>query len=50
MEDDLGSVRAGKIADFTVLSDDPMTVPDDKLRDIEVIATVFSGQPYPVSK
>lgn len=50
MEDDLGSVRAGKIADFTVLSDDPMTVPDEKLRDIEVIATVFSGQPYPVPK
>ena len=50
MEDDLGSIRAGKIADFTVLDEDPMTVPDEKLRDIKVIGTVFAGQSYPVSK
>lgn len=48
-EDDLGSIRAGKIADFTVLDSDPMTVPYDELRDIAVVATVFSGAPYPVS-
>ena len=48
MEQELGSIRAGKIADFTVLADDPMTVDLSALRDIEVIATVYQGQPYPV--
>ena len=50
MEDDLGSIRAGKIADFTILDEDPMTVPDEELRNIQVLGTVFSGQPYTLSK
>ncbi len=48
-ENNLGSIRAGKIADFTVLNTDPLAVPADTLRDIKVVATVFSGQPYPVN-
>ena len=48
-ENNLGSIRAGKIADFTVLDTDPLAVPADALRDIKVIATVFGGQPYPVN-
>ena len=47
-ENDLGSIRAGKIADFTVLAEDPLTVADDALRDIEVIATIYAGEAYPV--
>jgi len=49
-ENDLGSIRAGKIADFTVLAEDPMTVELDQLKDIDVVATVFAGQPYPVKR
>jgi len=49
-EADLGSIRAGKIADFTVLSDDPLTVELDQLREIQVIATIFAGNAYPVSR
>jgi len=48
-ENNLGSIRAGKIADFTVLDTDPLAVPADALRNIKVIATVFAGQPYPVN-
>ncbi len=48
-ENNLGSIRAGKIADFTVLDTDPLAVPADALRDIKVVATVFAGQPYPVN-
>jgi len=48
-ENNLGSIRAGKIADFTVLDTDPLAVPADTLRDIKVIATIFGGQPYPVN-
>ena len=43
LEDSIGSIRAGKAADFTVLSADPMTVPLKTLRSIDVIGTVFGG-------
>ena len=49
-EADLGSIRAGKIADFTVLSDNPLTVDLDQLRQVQVIATVFAGKPYSVAR
>jgi len=49
LEGELGSIRAGKRADFTVLSDDPLQVALDDLTNIAVIATVFAGIPYPVN-
>ena len=47
-ENDLGSIRAGKLADFTVLEEDPMTVELDSLPHIKVVATVYGGEVYPV--
>jgi predicted amidohydrolase YtcJ len=49
-EQDLGSIRTGKIADFTVLADDPLTVELDALPTLPVIATIFSGTPHHVSR
>lgn len=49
LESELGSIRAGKRADFTVLADDPLSVSIDKLPNVKVIATIFAGTPYPVS-
>ncbi len=46
---ELGSIRAGKIADFTVLAHDPLTVELEQLSNIEVVATVFAGKPYPIN-
>jgi len=46
-ENEIGSIRAGKRADFVVLDADPMTVPGSELRNIQVLATVFAGTPYP---
>ena len=46
-EHDIGSIRAGKRADFVVLAEDPMTAAADALRGIKVEATVFSGTAYP---
>ncbi len=39
----IGSVRAGKSADFTVLDDDPYEVAPETIRNIRVHATVFEG-------
>ena len=47
-ENEIGSIRAGKKADFTVLTADPYHVGAKGLRDIEVWGTVFEGEVYPV--
>jgi predicted amidohydrolase YtcJ len=38
-----GSITAGKLADFVVLSDDPHTIDKDKIKDIEIARTVVGG-------
>lgn len=38
-----GSLEPGKLADLVVLSADVMTVPDNKLRDIQALATMVGG-------
>jgi len=43
-EDEIGSIRAGKLADFAVLDADPYEVGAAGLRDIEVWGTVFEGE------
>lgn len=47
LDDRLGSIEAGKLADFTVLEQDPYAAGAEKLRDIEVWGTVFEGKPFP---
>lgn len=47
-EDLLGSIKSGKIANLTVLEQDPYQVDPKKLKDIPVWGTVFEGQLYPV--
>ena len=50
MEDQLGSITAGKLANFTVLAEDPYTVEPARLKDIEILGTVYAGRPHPVSR
>jgi predicted amidohydrolase YtcJ len=38
-----GSIAAGKLADYVVLSEDPHTVSPDKIKDIKVVRTVTGG-------
>ena len=47
MENELGSIEAGKLADFAVLDKDPYAVGVSGLRGIKVWGTVFEGQWHP---
>lgn len=38
-----GSISAGKLADFVVLADDPHTLDQGKIKDIEIVRTVTGG-------
>lgn len=53
MDHEIGSIVAGKRADFAVLEDDPFEMGPERLRDVRVSGTVFEGQvhmlPRPVS-
>ncbi|MCB1402084.1 MAG: amidohydrolase family protein, partial [Rhodobacteraceae bacterium] len=42
-EDRKGSIETGKLADFVVLSDDPMAVDPETLADLEVLVTIKDG-------
>ncbi len=48
MEKDLGSIEPNKIANFTVLDEDPYAVAPMHLKDIKLWGTVFEGNKFPV--
>jgi predicted amidohydrolase YtcJ len=43
-DDNLGTIETGKLADLVVLSDDPLTVSDDRLRKISSVLTLQAGK------
>lgn len=50
MEDRLGSIEAGKMANLTVLEQNPLTVPPMTIKDIGVWGTIHEGRVLPVSR
>ncbi|TFH04876.1 MAG: hypothetical protein E4H14_13815, partial [Candidatus Thorarchaeota archaeon] len=42
-EDVKGSIKVGKLADLVMLSDNPLTVPENTLANIEVLMTMVGG-------
>ena len=50
LDHEIGSIRAGKKADFTVLSDNPLEIDPMKIKDIEINATIFEGKVFKINK
>ena len=46
MADEIGSIRAGKLADFTVIDQDPFEGGVETLRQAGLVATVFNGEVF----
>ncbi len=42
-ENEKGSIRRGKLADMTILSEDPFEIPPEKIKEIKVEKTYVSG-------
>ncbi len=47
LDHEIGSLEAGKLADFAVLAEDPYEVDPAALKDIGVWGTVLGGEPMP---
>jgi predicted amidohydrolase YtcJ len=47
MEHELGSIAAGKLANFTILGEDPYAVNPEELNRISVLGTVYAGRWFP---
>ena len=47
-EDEIGSIRVGKKADFVVLDQDPFEAGASNLKEIAVKGTIFEGELYPI--
>jgi predicted amidohydrolase YtcJ len=48
-ENEIGSLRAGKAADFAILEDDPTAVGADRLGEVRVWGTVSAGRVHPAT-
>ncbi|MFP6655903.1 MAG: amidohydrolase family protein, partial [Myxococcota bacterium] len=48
MEDQVGSIEAGKLANLTVLAENPLSVPPHTIKDIKVWGTMHEGRVLPL--
>jgi predicted amidohydrolase YtcJ len=50
MDNEIGSIKAGKRADFTILEENPYEVDPMRMKDIRVLAKVFNGRYFELRK
>jgi predicted amidohydrolase YtcJ len=48
LEDITGSIKVGKKADFVILAENPLKIEAIKLKDVEVLETVYEGKSFPI--
>ena len=48
LEKEMGSIVPGKLANFTILADNPVTCDAAKIKDIAVVGTLHEGRVFPV--
>ncbi|WP_261324671.1 amidohydrolase [Microbulbifer agarilyticus] len=48
LEEKVGSIVPGKLANFTVLADNPVTIAPEKIKDIGIWGTVHEGRKLPI--
>jgi predicted amidohydrolase YtcJ len=44
VDDKLGSIEPGKLADLAVLSEDYLTIPEDAIRNLKCTLTMVDGK------
>jgi len=44
LENNIGSIKAGKMADLTIIAENPLKIDPMKIKDIKVLETVFKGR------
>lgn len=49
LEKVIGSIKAGKTANFTILAENPLKVKPMAIKDVKVVETVFRGKSFPVN-
>jgi predicted amidohydrolase YtcJ len=49
MENEVGSIEMGKLANFTILAENPVSCPAEKIKDIAVWGTIHEGRKLPVN-
>jgi predicted amidohydrolase YtcJ len=49
LENEIGSIKKGKTANFTILDENPLKVKPMAIKDIKVSETVFKGKSFPVN-
>lgn len=46
LDHELGSIEPGKLADFTILEENPLAIDPMRLKDIKIWGTVVGGKPF----
>jgi predicted amidohydrolase YtcJ len=48
LEEEVGSITPGKLANFTVLAENPLKVSPETIGDIKIWGTVHEGRVFPL--